>query len=448
MLPALILCLLLGPASAPPEAEYERLFKDDPVACLRLAQPLAAQGDAEALFWVGKAYQLGKGTPKAHGQAWQAYQAAADKGHAKAMHNLGSLLLEDGAARQEARPYFEKALAMGLTLPTLYNLARTYDSDSIFNPETPEDMEQASKLYLKAFEAGFGPKALDAAARTAFLAAAARNLKPGSARAVQLHEEALRIDRMGAAQGRPTCMAQLGLLLEHQAPEEARSWFQKASDLGQREAQFRLGTFLKEGRGGPKDPEGALTLFEKAMLSGHGAAMSEVLWTWEHRIRTAKSPEELDRTMAHLEGLDSKIPEKTKELIENSLKDQVALARDRQNLLRLLRFNAEHPVAKAGALSFGFQLSLPSSAGTSWTCTAASPELDSARPIQPSEVLASGNLDASGVPQLSADGAQRLKQALVLGQSLIFQGPAQRHLLKAEPGPGGLVLKLDVRVVD
>jgi hypothetical protein len=160
-------------------------------------------------------------------------------------------------------------------------------------------------------------------------------------------------------------------------------------------------------------------------------------------------PQILERAAVHLEGLDSNVPETRKRLLGHALGDQAALARDRRNLLQQLVFNSTHPAPRGGSLMFGFHLPPPpEGADRQWYCTAVSPVLDTARPFQPSDVLTSGTLDAWGNPELTVEGRQRLHQALASGQSLIFHGPAQRNLLKAEQGPEGLLLNLDVRIVD
>ena len=45
---------------------------------------------------------------------------------------------------------------------------------------------------------------------------------------------------------------------------EARSWFQRAADLGDADGELNLGAMLMKGRGGPVDTTGGLALYRRA----------------------------------------------------------------------------------------------------------------------------------------------------------------------------------------
>jgi TPR repeat protein len=58
-------------------------------------QKQSAQGNPDAEFKLGRAYQHGEGIPQDYARAAALYRKAADQGNAKAMHNLG-VLYEQG----------------------------------------------------------------------------------------------------------------------------------------------------------------------------------------------------------------------------------------------------------------------------------------------------------------------------------------------------------------
>lgn len=70
--------------------------RGDAASAVRIWQPLADKGDADAAFNLGQAYRLGKGVPLdlASAQSW--FEKAARKGHVDAQATLGLLLFQAG----------------------------------------------------------------------------------------------------------------------------------------------------------------------------------------------------------------------------------------------------------------------------------------------------------------------------------------------------------------
>lgn len=70
--------------------------RGDAAAAVRIWQPLADKGDADAQFNLGQAYRLGKGVPLdlASAQGW--FDKAAHKGHVDAQATLGLMLFQSG----------------------------------------------------------------------------------------------------------------------------------------------------------------------------------------------------------------------------------------------------------------------------------------------------------------------------------------------------------------
>ncbi|MFC7537722.1 SPOR domain-containing protein [Sphingomonas sp. GCM10030256] len=70
--------------------------RGDRTQAVRIWQPLAAAGDADAQFNLAQAYKLGRGVPLDLGQAQLLFERAAKQGHAEAQANLGMLLFQNG----------------------------------------------------------------------------------------------------------------------------------------------------------------------------------------------------------------------------------------------------------------------------------------------------------------------------------------------------------------
>ncbi|MCA1653171.1 MAG: SPOR domain-containing protein [Sphingomicrobium sp.] len=70
--------------------------RGDYAGALAAWRPLAARGDADAMFNLGQAYRLGRGVPIDLGQAVDWYTRAANQGHVDAQTQLGILLFQNG----------------------------------------------------------------------------------------------------------------------------------------------------------------------------------------------------------------------------------------------------------------------------------------------------------------------------------------------------------------
>ena len=88
------------------------------IAAARLFEKAAAQGLAPAQYRVGGHYEKGLGVTRDVGLAKTWYQRAAEKGNARAMHNLAVLVAEAGANGRpdygEAATWFRRAAEHGV----------------------------------------------------------------------------------------------------------------------------------------------------------------------------------------------------------------------------------------------------------------------------------------------------------------------------------------------
>ena len=83
------------------DAGVEAFLQGDYAATLQELQPLAEQGNASAMFNLGRMYRYGEGVPQDARQAVHWYQQAAEQGNAKAMFNLGVMYHEGTGVPQD-----------------------------------------------------------------------------------------------------------------------------------------------------------------------------------------------------------------------------------------------------------------------------------------------------------------------------------------------------------
>ena len=97
--------VLTGAAMAGPFEDGLAAFqRGDYATALRLLQPLAAQGNADAQFKLGVMYDNGRGVAQNYAEAMKWYRLAAAQGDAAAQNNLGLMY---GTGRGVAQNYVQ-----------------------------------------------------------------------------------------------------------------------------------------------------------------------------------------------------------------------------------------------------------------------------------------------------------------------------------------------------
>lgn len=415
---------------------------------LRKAQILA---DAEGLFLQGKAYHTGRGVEVDLQRAAEFYGRAAEQGHARALHNLGLLELDEFHDLPAARKHLGRALALGLKLPTLYTLGRAYDRPHMMIFDGPDDWVTARDYFVQAFEAGYGPEALDEAVAAAVRAALAPGGREDGALGKALRAEALRLGRLGAEQNRPRCLQNLGALHYYDKDYAAAlPWLRRAADLGQPTALYTLGLMHAEGLGVPKDPAASLEFHERAAVLGQEESRQEVEVHWQHEVAATPGRALLLQHRAHLQALRSRRPEEG-----SFLKEALDATQAHLDLMDELERNARSAdMLPRGPLKFRIQLfDMPPDQGgvpessLEWYIAAVA-----FRPEGRLEIpgtLAKGRLDRQGRAQVDPATCARLKEALAQGRTLIFSWPGQRRTLRWTKGPAnGLSLEIGSVVRD
>jgi len=92
LLLSVVLSAAAAPALAGPFEDARAAYRNgDYATALQLWQPLAEQGDANAQFWMGAAYDLGRGVPTDYAAAALWYRKAAEQGLVNAQYNLAHM---------------------------------------------------------------------------------------------------------------------------------------------------------------------------------------------------------------------------------------------------------------------------------------------------------------------------------------------------------------------
>lgn len=184
---------------------------------------LAEEGDADALYKVGLFSAQGFGTPHSFEQAAELMHKAARAGHPKAKQAAAQY---ETMAKDEARAKINDAQAMAELAASYMVLAGSLDRDNA------EGDYAASRRWAE------------------------QSVKAGNGFGYWV----------------------LGLLYEHgrgveKNLEKAAELYEHGADLGNREAQNNLGSFLMQGTGLPQDKRRAFSLFQSAAEQGYGVAM-------------------------------------------------------------------------------------------------------------------------------------------------------------------------------
>ena len=112
---SVVAALLLAamPAWAGPfEDALAAAVKGDYATALRLLQPLAGSGNADAQLFLGLVYVNGEGVPKDDQQALHWLRKSADQGNASAQYNLGVMYRNGrGVPKDDQQAYFWWLLA-------------------------------------------------------------------------------------------------------------------------------------------------------------------------------------------------------------------------------------------------------------------------------------------------------------------------------------------------
>lgn len=153
---AIIVAAALGlaaPAGAQSvKAGIEAFGRGEYAFALGQWRPLAARGNADAMFNLGQAYRLGRGIPIDLGEAKDWYTRAARLGHVDAQTQLGMMLFQNGYPRA-AMSWLRKAADRGEARAQLLYGTALYNGDGV----AKRDPLLAYAYVVKAAAQGLGP---------------------------------------------------------------------------------------------------------------------------------------------------------------------------------------------------------------------------------------------------------------------------------------------------
>ena len=163
--------MLLGSVGVSASADFksgiDALEQGDYKTALKILNPLAEQGDAEAQYELGKMYLRGDSSKRDYKKSVKWFRLAVEQGHVFAAYDLGIILegsMYDGKFViqdfKEAIRLYQFCIERGY-VPALVNLARMYS----LGKGVPKNHETSLKLYRTAAESGFSDASFNLGAK-------------------------------------------------------------------------------------------------------------------------------------------------------------------------------------------------------------------------------------------------------------------------------------------
>ncbi len=432
-------------------SELELLFKSENYEeFFPTAEKKAQEGDAEALFLLGKAHHLGKGVPQNFNKAYDLYERAAELKSARAEHNIGILELDDFKRPSLAVAHFRKALDMGLKRPTLYNLGRTYMSLCDQNTD-PEPCRLASEYHLRAWEETSEEQSLDdavtAQVKACFIeqeAARLFGLEQTAKKAEQYCAQAKTLAEKGSNEGRSRSAYNRGAI-EYANKDYAAAlpWFQLANQRRLGKAAFTLGQMLALGQGQPADKVAALEYFKRAAALNDDQGYAFMRNYWRDQAAATYDPEKIRAAIVEYQKYD------TRAYTPSEAQNRLALIETLENNARQLPRLAKQPMqarfcpkGRAAISTDGRWLE----ENTRWRIFKITRPEQASEPADSLPLLAQGLADAKGCLVFSKQERNKLGNALSGGATLMINPPGKRHLLEASIADKEIALALGMDV--
>lgn len=289
--------------SGPAAAAYQAFSEGRSDEAVKLAQPLADDGNADALFLLGLAHETGRGADPSRDKAIGFYRKAAAKDHKDARYRISLILLASDKAeeRNEARKQLEAAASTDAAVAGRI-LGEAWLRGKLSEESNPkkavEWWERAASagdltsmlILASLYEGQLGlpefkdnAKALKLYSKAAALGDVGSMVTLGSR--LLNGEESLRDEKRGrdwlnkaVAEGNFTACLVLGDFEQHVKKNEkaALAAYEKGDDGGQVECMLRAADFYLEGRGTETDVERGKALLIKAAKGGHPQAQFRI----------------------------------------------------------------------------------------------------------------------------------------------------------------------------
>ena len=240
---------------------------------LKWYRAAAARGSAIAMHNIGGKYRTGKGVTKNAEIAVNWYRRAADAGNATGMTSLGYMYQSgEGVTKDpvKAAGLYRSAIALG-SARSMNNLGQMLRKGE----GVAKNEAEGVSLIKRAAEMNDGR----ALTRLGWMFQKGDGVEQNAARAVDLYERSANL-------GNSQSMINLGVLYRQgkgvaQDDRAALDWFRKAADLDHLWGAYHVGWAYAKGRGVEKDVPTALKWYEKAAELGNGRAMASIGWHLE-----------------------------------------------------------------------------------------------------------------------------------------------------------------------
>lgn len=282
---------------------------------LPAARAEAAKGNADALFLLGKANHLGLGVPVDLAQAKILYQQAREKGSARASHNLGNIIMDEGSF-DEGVALLEEALNRGLKFPTLYNLAKAYNvSQETLNGFDPWDAKRiadnlikSGDYYAQAYTLKPEDKGDELVSRQylrAYLVVNnAHTLLKEPFDLPALRKQTVAWLQVGMDKNDATSWTNYGALqLEDKNYLEAKAALQKGAAQNVGVAYLHLGEMAEAGKGQPINKDEAIDYYEKATQLGVEEGRSKAQYLLREQLEYTSDVAKLELGVNRLNAL-------------------------------------------------------------------------------------------------------------------------------------------------
>ncbi len=255
----------------------DALMQMEALRSFEATRQAAGQGDAEAQYAIGSAYQFAENVNPDLSEAAKWYRSAAEQDHTGALYRLGHLYFDGSGVKEDKKKAFELWLR-GAELEDTDAMIQLGECYEVGNG-VPEDTSEAEKWFRLAIEHGseYARECLDA------LLEAKKNLQ-------------------AAEQGDPEAWLALGeYFFQRDSNEEAVKWYRRAAEWKDpsREAvpsvaaaQYQLGRCYEHGWGVEKDGAEAVKWYRLAAERGYDLARLQLSECYETGIGVAKDPAE------------------------------------------------------------------------------------------------------------------------------------------------------------
>jgi len=241
----------------------------------------ARNGDAQAQFKLGEAYELGQGIPKDTAEAARWYYRAANQGCADAQYRLGEMCfvtvidlatglpVPDATVGYAGDPVPEHPIDPATGLPSVAD-ASANRRPMLQQDRPPGGVGEALKWFCKAADQGDA----DAQFELGWCYALGIGVTQRYAEAVKWYRKAAELGHAGAQRNLADCYwSGTGVAQDY---AEAVKWFRRAAEQGNATAQYQLALCCKRGKGVTQDYTQAAVWFRKAANQGDAKAQNDL----------------------------------------------------------------------------------------------------------------------------------------------------------------------------